>query len=483
MAKTLEQITSELTTAIKSAFSTNPVDTRVGTFMNTAVITPSATQFFDLDSSIATVGSDQSIQSPENLDAATMNGLAANVGIKRFTGSPSVGIVRFGKIAAPASPITILAGSRVGNTSADTSATLIYTTLASVQITPTSPPDPITGAAASVDVAAVATFNGGVGDVDTGTINRIISSLPGVDVVTNPNAFSGGKDSQSNTELAGLITARYQGNIGTKSGYRDEVLQNFSVTDVAVIGPNDADSVRSQFGGSVDIIILNPTTVNQVQVFAYAGPSTTVLVPTILPMSSVNAITGTDSLSAPITLSGPPTGVGAGVDYDVIIDTDGLNAGSVKESSHIFLHPTANIPGNNSLLTASYQNNQLVVIIQSFFDNPDNQVIGADVEVKAAVRIGTTVTANVKLIPGFDSTTVTTNINASVASLYSGLLLGVPLEESQVITAISNVAGVSFVDVPSFVLAYTVTPSTPENQILARQQQYIALDTLTVTYI
>lgn len=483
MAKTLEQITTELTTAIKSAFATNPVDTRVGTVTNDTIITPNAAQFFAIDQAVAAVGAGQSIQSPESIDAATMDGLASNVGISRFSGSPSVGVVRLGKIVAPLAPFAIPAGTIVGTTSVNSAQTLTFKTLASVQITPSSLPDPITGAAASVDVSAFATFNGSAGNVDAGTIDRLLSPVAGVDVVVNPNAFTGGADTQTNTQLATLITARSQGRIGTKSGYRDEVLSNFSVNDVAVIGPSDPDSVRSQFGGAVDVIILNPATVNQAQVFAYVGPSTTVLIPTILPMVSVNSITGFDSVANPITLSGPPSGVGVGTDYDVIIDTTGLNAGSDIEASRIALHPTTNVPGNGTALTVSYQNNQLVDIIQSFFNGDDTKVLGTDILVKAAIRIGTTVVSNVRLIPGFSQSAVTTSINAAVSALYINLILGIPLEESQVITAINSVAGVSFVDVPSFSLALTSAPSTPLNQILARQQQYIALDSLTVNYI
>lgn len=483
MAKTVDQVVSDLITLITQNFTAGTIDTRIGTVMRDAIIYPIASQISDLWSGLDTVSANQTIAVPANLDTATMDGLAANYGLSRKSGTPSSGVVRLYKFVTPTTTITIPSGTRVATQSTNSTSQIVFKTLASVQLTPLSPADPITGSAAYVDVGIQAVLAGSGGNVDAGTITVVLDPVLGLDGVINPAETFGGQDSQTNDELAALIQARAQGRIGTRSGYKDLVLANFSVDDVQVIGHDDPGAVRKQFGGEVDVVVLSSNSVQAIETFAYAGPSTTVLVPTYRPLISVSSITGVDGSALPITLSGPASGVGTGVDYDVVLDTTGPNAGSYIENSKIVLHPTANVPGNGTTLTMTYQNNELVRVIQAFLLLDENLVLGADPQAKAGVKVLVDVTANVHVIPGFNVSTVVSSVQSAVVAKIDALKLGDKIDASELIAIIQDTPGVDFVDDPSFVMALDSAPSTPLQEIVAKNQEYLRSNTVTINAI
>jgi uncharacterized phage protein gp47/JayE len=482
MAKTADQVVSELITLIGQNFA-RLVDTRVGTVLRDAILYPISSQISDLFSGLDTVAANQTIQVPDNLDDPTMDGLAANYGISRFSGSPAFGVARLFKVVLPTTTITIPSGTRVATLSTNSSDARVFKTLASVQLTPLSPADPVTGADAYVDVGVQAIVNGTTGNVDAGTITVVLDPVLGLDGVINPSATSGGKESQTNPEIAELIKARAQGRIGTRSGYRDLILANFAVDDVEVIGHDDPDSVRNQFGGEVDVIVINNSSVDAVETFAYAGPSTTLLIPTFKPLIAVSSVTGVDAFATPITLSGPVGGVGIGTDYDVVLDTTGPNAGSFIENSKIVLHPTVNVPGNSTTLTVTYQNNQQIRVIQAFLELDDNLVLGADPQAKSGIKVGINVTADIRVIPGFNIANVVSDVQTAVDDLIHSLLLGDKVDASDVIAAIQNREGVDSVSNPTFLMALASAPATPLQEIVAKKQEYLRPDTITINTV
>lgn len=486
MAKTLEQITSEIIGFIVRNFAPRIIDTRVGTVVRDTFVAPEASQFSDAFSEIDTVSKNQSIINPDGISEITMDGLGENVGVSRLAGTPSSGILRLIKYVSPTSPITIVAGTRAATDVTNSSESRVFRTLSMVQLTPTSPPDPETGAEAYVDVAATALVGGAAGNVDASTVVFLLDPVTGIDAVYNPAAFSGGQDSQTNTQMAELIKAKSQGMLGTRSGYKSAVLENFTVDDVDVVGPYDPESVRNQFGGAIDVVILNDQSVQAVETYAYAGPSTVQLIPTFLPLIRVNAIDGVDALDNPITLIGPTDGVGIGgpgSDYDVILDTTGPNAGSYFENSKIVLHPTTNIPKSGSSLNVTYQNNELVRIIQSYFDIDDNRVVGSDVLVKSGIKINCVVEADIRVIPGYTVSTIINNAVAAVEALFNSKMLDDDIQASDIIGKITEVEGIDYVDVSTFKLALASAPTVGLEEVVANKQEYVRASSVTITAI
>lgn len=481
MPKTLAQITGELITAVVDNFAPQLIDTRTGTVVKEALINPPAAQFKESFDTLDTITLNQSVANSASMTTDALEKLGANVGVAIQPGTKASGFVRFVKFVSPLANIDIPAGTSVSTQITNASSIITFTSLSAVQLTPTSPADPITGAQAYVDVFVQADVAGVGGNVDGGTITTLTSPIPGVDQIFNPDVFNGGSDVQSNAALAATIQARSQGRIGTRPGYKDLILSNLQVQDVLVLGSGDADITRNQFGGAVDIVLLGSDIVNSTDTFAYTGQTS--LKPTILPLVSVGSLSGFDAFAAPVTFVGPPTGVGPGTDYDVVLDTTGPFAGSIQENSKIVLHFVTATPGPGTFLTLTYANNELVRTVQSFLADENNDVLGSDVLAKAGVQINAEVTAQIKVIPGFDPVAVVDAAEAATVAYFNALLLGVDVEVSQIITAISQVPGVSFVDLPSFVLAKASDPGTPLLEILANKQEFIRSSAVTITSI
>lgn len=481
MAQTLDQIITDISNQILANFAPVLADTRVGTVMYEAIINPMANEVLSLEQSIDTVTLNQSIDNAAAMTGPAMDALAANFGVTRFFGLPSVGYERFVKFASPTSTVPIPAGSIVATQQTNSSPASTFVTLSAASLLPSSPPDPISGAAAYVDILVQAQAVGSSGNVASGTVINLITPIAGVDRVYNPNAFNNGSDSQSNTVLAQVVSADSQGELGTRPGYKKLVLENFSVQDILVLGNGDPGMLRSQYGGSVDIVILGNSNISNSQSYPYTGQTT--LVPSSLPLVSVQSLSGFTSGAVPVTFIGPAGGIGLGLDYDVILDTTGPYAGSFEENSKIVLHFVSATPGIGTNLTLAYTYNQLVDEIQSFMSADANDVLGSDVLVRAGVEIDAAVTANISVIPGYDPATVLAAATTSVQTFSNNLLLGVDVEPSQVITAIENTAGVDFVDLPSFILALLATPSTPVQQIVATNEQFIRIPSITIAQL
>jgi uncharacterized phage protein gp47/JayE len=467
MAKTFDVIIEEM--ASTAAANLNEQDTRTGTVLREAFLAPVASQLEAAYARTDQVELNQSIASAESITDVAMESLAANFGLARFPGSASSGVVRFIRFQAPLVPISIPSGTSVSTTSSGDNlsfVTIVATTLSNVSLQ-----DPVTNAY-YVDVPVQATVTGTAGNVDSDTVT--VHSVPSIDDVTNPNAMSGGKDQQTNTELAELIAARAQGNLGTRSGYENLVRNNFSVDDMNIITPTDPEALRAEFGGELDITILSG---NFVESQETAASTTTIFYPTFLPLVSVTSIIGVEN----ITDSQIP--LVDGVDYDVVLDTYSPLSRSYLEKSRINLHVVNFTVKPASVFTIVYKNSELMRVIQSFIGSTENAILGADVLVKLANKIGVNITADIRIIPGFDAATVQSDVTDAVTSFLNAKLLDDDIQESDVTGVIGGVAGVDSVDLATFKMAKSSAPLTYIPQIVANKQEYLRAGIITIVVV
>jgi len=470
MAKSFTDIMAGLIISIESSISN--VDTRVGTVLREAFLAPVAQQFEDAFSRIDIVGDNQGVENPESLDDNALNATASNFGLNRFTGSPASGSVRFLRFQAPTSSISIPSGTVLYTSSSTDS--LSFSTLSSVSLSGASPVDPESGAS-YVDVSVIANSNGSDGNVIADSIT--LHSVLDIDEVTNPFPLSGGKDIQTNTELAELIIARAQGNLGTLGGYESQVRENFSVDDMVIISPTDTEAKRSQFGGALDIVILSDQFIQSVEVFPFIDvPTTTSLVPSFDPLTAVIDIKGFDLGDVEQTLV-PVT------DYTVVLDTTSPLSRSSEDLSRVDLHISSFTPKPATTITMTYNNRELVRTIQTFLSDEANAIIGADVLVKDGVQIDAEITADIKLIPGFGQVTTQAAVVAAIQAQFDALLLGVDVQLSDVITVIGSIEGVDSVDLTTLLMAKASAPATPLQEIDASKAEYIRVSDITVTVV
>lgn len=469
MAKTFEQVIGEMTTKVNTNLGSQ--DTRTGTVLREGFLAPVAEQLVEAYTRTDTVEANQTISAPSAISEAAMDAIAANFGLSRFIGTAASGTVRFFRFQAPSSPISIPAGTIVS--SSDIGDTMKFRTLASVSLSASSEQDPVTDAY-YVDSAVIATATGAAGNAAADTVT--IFDIVGVDSVTNQNEFSGGKDKQTNAELAQLIISRAQGNYGTRSGYETAVRSNFSIDDIDIITPNDYEAARDQYGGELDLTILSGNSITTEE----STPSiTTTFTPSWLPLIEVVEIVGINTSDSEVTLV-PNT------DYETFIDYYSSYNRSYKERSRIDFHVTSFSVKPSSSFTIRYKNCEIIRTIQSFLDNPDNYILGSDVLVKLAIKKLVNVAANIRIIPGYDPTTVQDNAQAAVVNYFNNFMLGNDVQVSDVITVIGKVDGVDSVDLsnqPLEILALAETPTEFVQEILANRQEYLRSGTVSITAI
>lgn len=467
MAKTFDTIINEMASDVSGKLGQQ--DTRVGTVLREGFLAPVADQLEEAYARTDTVELNQSVSSAESISETAMERLAANFGLARFPGAPASGSVRFMRFQAPAAPILIPSGSIVATS--DTGDFLNFETVAASSLTNLSNQDPVTGAY-YVDIPVIANVSGSDGNVESDTIR--FHSVPGIDDVTNPNALSGGKDRQTNTELAELIIARAQGNLGTRSGYEGLVRSNFAVDDMEIITPTDPEATRAQFSGELDITILSGNVIESQE----TTPSTTLVFnPIFLPLTGVTEITGVEDITdAVITLT-------PGTDYDVIVDTFSPLSRSYIEKSRINLHVTTFTVKPASVFTIRYNNSEIIRVIQAFLTDPENEILGADVLVKLAIEVLVNLAADIRIIPGFDPTTVQANVEAAVESFFAAKLLGDDVQVSDIVTVIGGVDGVDSVDLTTLFMAKASAPLTQLQEVLANKQEYLRAGAIVITVV
>lgn len=94
--------------------------------------------------------------------------------------------------------------------------------------------------ATSVSVPAQATVGGASGNVAANTITKFSSTVTGLVSVTNPTAFSGGQDAESDAQLRERFKRTiFRSMAGTEDMYLGIALDNSSTTGAKVIGPSE----------------------------------------------------------------------------------------------------------------------------------------------------------------------------------------------------------------------------------------------------
>ena len=473
MANQFQDVIGRLTASVTgSTAGVGDVDVSVGSVLRDAALAPFAFEQTGMYQQIDTVSANQGLLTAAGQSDASLENIASNFNITRSTGTYATGTVRFYRYSQPISNIPIVSGSKIY--SELSSSQVSFHTLATVYLAPSSPVDSTTGAY-YVDIAIICDVAGAIGNVFAGGISY--SEITGVDEVSNLVATTGGLETQTNNQLVSTIQATARGNIGTRSGWEALVRDNFIVADCQVIGGKDVDSVRSQFGGSVDIIVLDETLSPMTELLSYTGAtgSTGSVAPTFRPLASVVGIGATGATAGPMILSEGPAN-----DYEVVYDNYSINRrsssiGSTGEQSKIIIHSSVFELGMNPTLAIQYYHTASILAIQNFIDSDDNKVFGSDVMVKAGIKVPANVTANIVLLPGYSATIVINAVQVALLAYFNTLLLNKSIQASDVTTVIGNVVGVDSIDLSTFRMANADNPSVALQAINVNKQGYIRL--------
>jgi hypothetical protein len=417
------------------------------------------------------------------LTPSDLDNLALNYGLTRNSGSASVGNITFRiRTYTTSSPIiNVNAGTTVSTLATSQSPAVSFATTAGVTFTPSLAPsyfNPVSGFYEQSTTISCQTI-GIVGNVGAQTITSLVSSVPGIDSVINTVSTTGGTDIESNTAFAARIQIKLEGNnVGTPNGIISLVNTNPSVQQAIVVGPNDPEMQRDQFGGSVDVYIKGQilTTVSDTPMYSTTGSQSFIL--NHQPALSVGSVTGVvASVSGHVFT---PT-----VDYNFVENPNTLFAGSTDAASYIEWIPAGTNPDNNTVITISYTYDSLIETLQALFNNDSNHIVASDILVKEALEAFISVTNSILVLPGFISANVVTDVQTALSLYINGLGLGAVIDLSDVVVIEELVPGVDAVLIDSLTVSSTIGATTttipPSQRLIIGKLAYTTPGTLAIS--
>jgi hypothetical protein len=351
---------------------------------------------------------------------ADLNDFVFNEQLVRLTGSKAQVSLTFSRATLPTSNIVVKANFPVG-TLADETTGKAYTFLTLSDAT-------LVAANASsyfnndtqryeLSVAAEAIIGAASSNVGPNRITRPLRPLVGFDSVYNKLESTGGKDIETNAEL---IDRYYLSLIGTSpdvvNGINKIVRNTFtSVVDSNVVFGNNPFNTRAATdGGAVDVYVIGNTPVTYTETIIFSG------VDQVIPLSKqpINSV-----LAAGLFVQG--------TDFVFVKSTGGYK-NSVRATDGIKWLPTGSYPAVGTAVSVTYVYNILVSTLQDGFVADEKNVPGRDILFKVADQIDTTLSANVKVMPGFSIPLVINAISTSLLALVNGNLLNDDVEGSDI---------------------------------------------------
>lgn len=458
------------------------VTTLVGSVMRDVVVASPAVEFGTTYTEIDRVSQIQSLTNSSVMTTSELDLLGANFGLTRNQGNQAQATVTFqvSNFQSLESNIVIPSGTVVVTQQTATSTQVAFATTQSGTFIAAQSAvyfNPTTGFF-ELTLPVQAQNSGTQGNVFAGAINVLSSTIPRIFAVTNTVAATGGSDQESNTDFATRIQTKLAGNnLGTASGIISLALANSNTLEATVVGPNDPEMLRNEFGGSVDLYVRGTsfTSTFDTRTFLLSASRTYILL-------HQPAVVTSGSITVNGNVGGSPFLFVEGVDYSLVADSSTLVNGSTQVQNGIKFLNTGTHPDDNSLITITYSYDSLIEILQDTFDSSDNHIVGSDILVKEASEALIDVSANISVVSGFNSADTLNNAQTAVTDLITTNKLGVSFNQSDIVAAIENTEGVDQVDLTSLVVKKnTVVVST--QKVTIDKTQYAVANTIILTLI
>lgn len=311
----------------------------------------------------------------ENLTEDQADSLVSNVFVTRKTGDVATGIVRiyFESATTAIIPAEVEFISSGG---------LRFYSIQSINITSEEMALNIEDGLFYVDIIAEAEEVGAEYNIPEGAINRTTSPMPtGVTAVLNPTSFSGGANSESNTELKErtqfAITVR---DLVTTKAISYVLPDTFTfIKDIRPIGFRDPEMLRDEIlgyhiGGKVDIYIQTTTPVIDSKTIELIPEETTINLAEFgnVPLLRIESIEVLDPLTFDIT------GITIPENKYYLKVTDPKLRFSIKEELTLHMHEDY----VGSTVKVNYSWIPEMKSLQDWVLAPENRVVTADLLVK-----------------------------------------------------------------------------------------------------
>lgn len=406
--------------------------------------------------------------------------LASSYNIVRSEGIAATGVLTFklSSFSVSSSDVVIPAGTETAARSdVSTTTTTSFTTAVPavfVAANADSYFNPATGFY-ELDVPITASSVGTVGNVGSGAITLLITTIQGAPTVVNNVATSGGKDAETNAQLLDRILTKISGTAaGTPNGILTLVKEDPRVVDSILIRPGDEELVRDSLGNAADVNIIGEslTAVNETREYASG------VVDYVLNRQPLATFNGAVTPVIVGTSGGTAFNFIEGTHFKVVVDTTSLTRNSTRAVTKIVFLGSP-FPDSGSAFTVNYVINGLVESLQTTMDSDDNKIIGTDILVREAIRVSTRVGAFIKVFPGFTKSDVALSAADNVTALLNASTLNTSIQESDIIAAIQDTSGVDSVLLPISleVKRPTDIAFAPATEVVVSRVEYARPDT------
>lgn len=446
--RTKEEIVRDIKTWLESRIRV--IDTGSNTVLSNLMfeaITNSLAQYYTNLSDAQTA---QGISDPANVSNTDLDDAAFNLNITRKPSSAATGFVTFRRSTAPTNTIRIGnadgSGGIIVGTSRDQDGIFVtFKTTETVFFTTDTPTrfDSITGLNFYEVSAAIQSLNPGTsGNKGAGTIQNLLSSTNGVEGITNYTSTTGGKDEETNVELASRLISKLLGfQPGILEGLRTIALNNVGVQDASVVGPDDLEFQRSPIG-AVDVVLKGTAESTAVDTFKFINSS-----PHLLenrPASRINSVVSTVGLTQ--------SALTPGAQWSFSQDEVTEERHSDSSNDHLSWAGT-NLPNVNANVIVTYTYDTLVKTVQDEMDLDSSHYPASRVLVKQSQPVIIDIALTVKRNSSVGSTTLKNNISTALTNYIDSLGLGSKVSQSDLVRVVKTVSGIQRLTTPFSTLA------------------------------
>lgn len=440
-------------------------------------------EFLSMSLGVKDDGSEYSLEDINDYISADIDLLAQNVDLTRKAATNSSGYIRFyfREFAA----VTIEKSTQV-QTSDETP--IIFQTVEKVlDRTPTYDSDL---GLYYVEVGASSIETGIINNVGIGSINVLTVSNASVVKVSNPAAFSGGKDKESDSDFIDRIKLGYTGReLATSYGLEKFLLEYTALSDVYVVSPPNSSLVRCS-AGAVDAYVRNTKNLYQfIDTFAYAGSGEAYvdILLTHHPVDTISSViyTPTAGLPTPITT------------YVLEKSYTSTYRNSTRANEYVRI---TGPPAGPGAIVVTYLYDYTFTIINSTLERPENEILALDLLVKRADEVAVNLNITLTLYGEYNTASgrddFETRLNTGESSFFNGGVfdgerynaknISEDIDESDIVVMIGNMDEVDLIDLDNTSIEGILPDGTTRDPVTGRlvinDYEYAVLGTVTVTY-
>lgn len=386
--------------------------------------------------------------------STSIDRIAANYGLTRKPAQRASGLVYFYVSTAPATDLSVPAGTVVETAQKVQFATT--TTVAPAKDSISSFFDPVLNAYA-IAAPALAQQSGPNSNVPAGTLIYTTAALPtGFSGVTNKYLVGNGYLAETDEELVSRVKLTLRGsNLETKAGIAALILNNTTVRSVFVADAQSPYQFRNKGkGGVVDIYTSDtiPAVVTD-SIATWAGNHVLEHQPVV------------ELLSIP--------GYTEGVDYELIQDTNILTRTSYRATSYVHWIPAGAHPAGS--YTVEYVYNQAIEAVQTLLTADTYRPLMGDVSsavlAREGIKLDVGISYQVVLHGGYSRSQVINDITTAIQGYVNSLSFGQALAQSDVVNVIENTRGVNYVYTTP--LAFNVVGGQIQDVLTAAAYEYL----------